>query len=485
MAVVPNVENVLGSAEFAALTTMVARLEAKRSRNRIRRHYYDATNDLKDLGIAIPPRLRDVEVAMGWPARGVDLLSRRVRLEEFVLPGGDPADYGIDVIWRDNRLDTTVQMAQTSALISSVAFILTYLGDPSVGEPEVVVTPVDAEHATGLWHPAAGRLGAGLVDFTPLDAPDRVRYLALFPDRIHTIWCEDGAWHVRTVRNGLGRVPLEPLVYRPRLDRPFGSSRISRAVMNITDAAMRTVLRSEVGAEFFSAPQRYLLGADEEMFTRADGSRASTWDLLMGRMLALPRDENTEALPQVGQFPQISMQPHTDHLMMWARLFSAETGIPVDQLGIVSDNPASAEAMYAATQALIIEAEASARGFNPAWVNAMIAAVQMRENLAEVPDALRALSGRWADPSTPSRASAVDAVVKEIGAGLLPADSEVALERAGYSEVDIRRIVADRRRAAGRTALDSIMARLAQTPPTTETASTEATETPTEPTEEV
>ena len=43
--------------------------------------------------------------------------------------------------------------------------------------------------------------------------------------------------------------------------------------MALTDQAARTSLRAEVSAEFFSSPQRYLLGADEEAFTDDDGKQ--------------------------------------------------------------------------------------------------------------------------------------------------------------------------------------------------------------------
>lgn len=461
MALIPDVSHAMGSAEFAAFASLCKRLEAKKPRHKIRQHYYDTVNELRDLGISVPPRLRSLHAAMGWPAKAVDSLSRRTKMEEFVIPGADVEDFGIASIWRDNRMGIEVPMTQTSSLIHAVAFVLTYLGDPSIGEPEVVVATFDATRATGLWHPTTRSLGAGMAVF---DEDDRGPKSILFmlPHEIHSLSRDEHAphvWHVRTVVNTLGRVPMEPITYRPRLGRPFGSSRLTRPVMSITDSAMRTIVRSEVGAEFFSAPQRYMLGADEEMFQNADGSMSSTWDLVMGRMLALPRDEEFGEVPTVGQFPQISMQPHGDHLNMWARLFSAETGIPPEQLGLFSDNSVSAESRYAAWQDLIIEAEAAAEGFTPAWTNAMKTAVQMRENLSEIPAELDRLSVRWRDPATPSRASAVDAVVKEVGAGLLPADSEVALERAGYSEVEIQRILADRTRSRGREALDRILDR--------------------------
>lgn len=464
MAIVPDVGRSLSGPEFAAFSQLVERLNQKKTRNTTRQHYYDSQNALIDLGIAIPPRLRTLDAVMGWPAKTVDTLNQRVKMEGFVIPGVDLEDFGIDSIWRSNRMAIEAPMAQSSALIHSVAFILTYLGDPDFGEPEVVIATFDAQHATGLWHPTTRRLGAGLAVFDEDSSGNPLRMLLMFPHAIYSIWRDSKSprWSVQKTANTLGRVPMEPITYKPRLGRPFGSSRISRPVMAITDSAMRTIVRSEVGAEFFSAPQRYLMGAEEAMFENADGTKATTWDLVMGRMLSIPRDEEFGEVPTVGQFPQISMQPHSDHLNMWVRLFSAETGIPADQLGIYADNAVSAESRYAAWQSLIIEAEAVGENMGPAWTASVVSAIQMRDNLRTPPAELDRLAVRWRDPSTPSRSSAVDAVVKEIQVDLLPADSEVALERAGYSEVDIQRIIADRARSASRQALDDIMRRLGQ-----------------------
>jgi hypothetical protein len=73
--------------------------------------------------------------------------------------------------------------------------------------------------------------------------------------------------------NPLGVVLVEPLTYDPQLDRPFGRSRITRAVMDITDRAARTVLRTEISAEFYASPQRYVLGADEEAWADTTSGR--------------------------------------------------------------------------------------------------------------------------------------------------------------------------------------------------------------------
>ena len=66
-------------AESEMLRDLVAVWRNKLSRNVTRRRYYDCHNWLKDLGISIPPTLRNVETAVGWPAlaRGAGLTATR------------------------------------------------------------------------------------------------------------------------------------------------------------------------------------------------------------------------------------------------------------------------------------------------------------------------------------------------------------------------------------------------------------------------
>ena len=57
--------------ELAQLRLMRDQLQAKRARNRVRQNYYDQRVGLKDLGISIPPQLRNIDSVLGWrPDRG-------------------------------------------------------------------------------------------------------------------------------------------------------------------------------------------------------------------------------------------------------------------------------------------------------------------------------------------------------------------------------------------------------------------------------
>lgn len=434
----------LPKAEAEAIEKMHGRISDHRQRHVVREHYYEGTSGLKSLGISIPPQLRDLEVALGWPAKAVNSLTQRVQMEGFVLPESSPSDWGIDVIEFENRLDVEASQIHHSTILHGCSFLAVFLGDPELGEPEVVIQAFPATHATGLYRPTSRSLGASLLILDEDDTAVPTRMLALFEHIIHDMRRDNTGWSITSYENTLGRVPVELQAFGASLTRPFGKSFLSRDMMNITDNAMRTVARAEVGSEFFTAPQRYILGADEEAFIDENGNPLPAWDLMMGRILGLPYNEEHEVMPEVGTFPQQSMQPYTEQLRTYAGLFAGASGLPVASLGIISDNPASAEGVHAVREDLLVTARDATASFGGAWVRTMQTAVQLKNNLPEVPDELKRMTVRWADPAAPSRSASADAALKLVSSGILPADSDVALEMVGLSTADILRIQAHR-----------------------------------------
>lgn len=453
----------LSDAEQGTLVALIEQLDAKESRNKLRAAYYDGRKAVTDLGISTPPAMRRMATVLGWPAKAVDVLNRRCNLDGFVIPGGSAEDLGINELWTANNLDTEAPQAGVSSLIHSVSWLITTLGDVEAGEPEVVITARDALTGTGLWDARRRTLRAFLSVIDRSETGEITEMVMYLPNGNVSMTRARGRWSVERRDHNLGRVPVEPLVYQPRLGRPFGSSRISRAVMSLTDSALRTVVRSEVSAEFYSAPQRYLLGADESAFVDQDGNTKTQWQAIIGRVWAIDSDEDGNK-PEVGQFPQMSQQPHMDQLRAWAQLFAGETSIPISSLGISTDaNPASAEAYHASREDLVSEAEGTTDGWSPAWVRTMQTAVQLRDGLEQIPDAVTGLRAQWRNPAHLSRAAAADATSKLVTAGILPADSEVTLEMLGFDQTTVARIMADRRRAGGSAALRALVA--AATPP--------------------
>lgn len=437
------------------LTQLINQWAAKRNRNVLRSVYFDGKNALIDFGISIPPSMRNIDVVLGWPAKAVLALASRCTFEGFVLPGEDRDPFDLAGMLTDAGADSTLPQAFVSALTHSTSFLTVTPGDESAGEPPVLFLPRPATSATGLWDARTQALSDGLsvLESDEAGMPTAMAWYAR--DHVTTFRREGGRWFADTQANRTGRVWMEPLVYRPELERPFGHSRISRAVMSLTDAGLRVLARSESHAEFFASPQRYALGAEQEAF----GSNQDRWNAVMSRLLTISKDEDGD-LPTLGQFAQMPMQPHFDHLRTLAALFSGETSVPLSSLGIVHDNPSSAEAIYAAKEDMVIEAGAATRTWGSSLRRAAITAVMLRDNLTEVPKEMRSIRARWGNPATPSVVSASDAMVKQVSAIPWIAESEVALESLGYSDEQIVRLLADKRRAQGSGALASILDRV-------------------------
>lgn len=439
----------LSDDEQFTVDALFKQLEDKQARNGMRAAYYDGKNATLDIGKSLPPTFRNLATVLGWPAKAVDTLSHRCHLEGFVVPGLDIDDLGVTEIWDANNLTIEAPQAGLSSLIHSVAWVITTLGVDD--EPDVVITTRDALTGTGLWSTRRRTLEAFL---SVIDTDDRGK-----PSEVVIYWPGEnvfasnlsGRWMVEDRRtHNLGRVPVEPLVFKPRIGRPFGSSRISRAVMSMTDLAMRTVIRSEVSAELYSVPQRVVLGADENMFKDAAGNPLPAWQVVFGRVWGVSRDENGE-MPSIQQLQQASQQPHMDQLRSLAQLFAGETSIPIASLGISTDaNPASAEAYHASREDLISLAEATCDGWEPAWRRTMLTAIELRDGLDGVPAELQRMRAKFRSPALTSRASAADATLKMIQAFPWMADSDTALELYGFDQVTLDRLLADKRKGQAR-----------------------------------
>jgi hypothetical protein len=225
----------------------------KQPRNLLRSVYYDGKAPIRDLGIAIPPSMRGFSAVLGWPEKAVRQLAARNIFDGFVAPGQDDNPFDLSVL-EANRFDLELPQAIVSAYKHSCSFISTTLGDTSAGDPEVVIMARSAEWSAAIWDRTRRRVSSALAITDATDTGDPTDLILYLPDWVVTAERRGGTWRVVDRQpNPLGVVLIEPLTYDPQLDRPFGRSRITRAVMDITDRAARTVLRTEISAEFYAS----------------------------------------------------------------------------------------------------------------------------------------------------------------------------------------------------------------------------------------
>lgn len=445
--------------ENALLNGLLEQLAARQPRNLLRASYYDGKRAIRQVGSVIPPQYYRLGIVLGWSAKAVDILARRCNLDAFVWPDGDLDSIGYSEVAEANHLMSEVSSGIVSSLIHGVSFLVTTRGTGS--EPAALIHVKDALNATGEWNARTRRLDS-LLSITSRDSDGHVNALALYlPNETITAQKVDGVWTVEERSPHPWGVPAEPLVYKPRVGRVFGSSRISRPVMSLHDQALRTVIRMEGHADVYSYPEMWLLGADEGIFKNADGSQKAAWQIMLGRIKGVPDNDDAEgqlARADVKQFPASSPLPHIDQLKQQAQLFSGETSIPLTSLG-VSDmsNPTSADSYIASREDLIAEAEGATDDWGPPLRRTMMRALAIANGQAEVPAQWRSIAAKWRSPVYLSRAAQADAGLKQLTAVPWLADTQVGLELLGLDEQQIQRALADKRRASGSAALRAIV----------------------------
>lgn len=336
------------------------KLNQKRSRVRTRYSYYEMKHLALDFQISTPPKLRYWMNCLGWCAKAVDSMADRLVFREFA-----DDDFNMNEIFRMNNADVLFPSAVLGALISSCDFI--YIIPVKDDLPRLQV--IDGANATGIIDPMTGMLQEG---YAVLDRDEEGKTLleAYFVPGVTEYHYADGLVEVQT--NAAPYPLLVPIINRPDAIRPFGHSHISRACMSIVDSAMRTVKRSEISAEFYSVPQKYVLGTDPE------SEPMDSWSSAMSMMLEITKDADGDT-PTIGQFSQQAMTPHLEQLRMFASLFAGETGLTLDDLGFASGNPASSEAIKAAHENLRLRARAAQRSFGSGFLNAGYLAACVRD----------------------------------------------------------------------------------------------------------
>ena len=332
-------------------------------------------------------------------------------------------------------------------------------GDTNAGEPAVLVSARPATGAAAIWDDHSRRIACGLVVVERDRRPGRggePTWVNVFTDEnvIRIRRSSAGGWVAEYMPHSMGRCLMKPMAYEATLERPFGKSRITRAVMNITDDAMRASVRSEVSAEFFTSPQKYLLGADGDVL-----GDQSKWDAYIGNIFAVSKDSEGD-VPQFGQLAQGTMQPHIDYMRSLAARFSGETNVPLSELGVVTDNPSSAEAIYAAKEALVIEAQNLNADNGEALRDVALMALAIGQGTSYQAQVDRGLTvqAKFRNPAMPSVVSQSDAMVKMISVLPWMADSDVALEELGFSDDQIQRLRSDRDRSQSRALVQAAAA---------------------------
>lgn len=424
-------------------------LASYRKKNVTKWRYYDGEVELKNMEIAVPSNLVNVDASIGWGGVIVDALEERIDWLGWTADE-DQAD-GLQAVARENRLSTEFNKVKLDSLVTGVGFLEVTAG--GAGEPDVIINAVSSSDATYLWDDRANRVSAGLV---MKQGPEGEDLLTLYlPDMTVTVVRENGESRVTRHVHNRGRCGLVAFPNKSRAGRTRGQSELTKPVRYAIDHAQRTILEMEYNREIYTTPQKWFanilpedLGFDSESDEQmSEFERIKKgFDVAMTRAVILPTQEEDGKNPSTGQYQSAPPTPYIDELQMITQLLSSYSGIPPSWFGFHTDNPPSAEGQRALEARNVKMSERRCTSYSGpmdtdvAFIVQSILAQRSEEAAAPTPEFMAAVSSRWRDPATPTVAAATDAVTKQIEAGALARNSVVALERMGYSDADIRRI---------------------------------------------
>lgn len=422
------------------------------SKNREKEKYYEGNISLDsvNLGIALPDGMRKLEIGCAWGAKAVDVLAARSMFDGFV--GADGNDITeLDTIVRGNNLIAEYNKATRDELKLGCTFA-TLSADRNIGCKIRWHSP---RTAAGIWDGEKGRLRCGfaIID-TAIDdekaqtwVPSVINY---HTDAAVIVLRRSGSlWSAERYPHKMGRPLMEPLIWNATSDKQLGRSRLKEPIRRLIQGYVRTIANATIGLEFATSPQKYLLGVTDDQYDAVVNQKFRQY---VGSILASTTNPETGEKPTYGQLSQGNISPHVEMVRILATQFSAATGLPVSDTGVVNDaNPSSSDAIEAQTKTLVGLAEQlnTGNGDSLRTIALMALAIAHNTKIEELTDEQRAILPKFRNPSMPNVAATADAALKIATSRPGFASTDTFLEMIGFGQADIRRIKAQEQRYRG------------------------------------
>lgn len=342
-----------------------------------RQKTYDMKNKDIEPSIAIPQQLRQqYQATLGWCSKAVDSVADRLVFREFAED-----NFNINEIFQMNSADTLFDDAMLSALVNSCSFV--YISEGEEDFPRLQV--IQGSEATGILDPITRLLTEGYAVLSRDECGNPKEELHFVTGR--TDYYVDEKLVTYTENNAPYPL-LVPIIHRPDSSRQFGRSRITKSAQYWQRYAKRTLERADVASEFYSFPQKYVVGLSQ------DAEPMDAWKATISAMLQFTKDDEGDS-PKLGQFQQQSMAPFTEQLKNAASGFAGETGLTLDDLGFSTDNPSSAEAIKASHETLRLAAEKAQRDFGLGFLNVGYLAACLRDDYPYKRNQLYQTKAKW------------------------------------------------------------------------------------------
>jgi hypothetical protein len=221
----------------------------------------------------------------------------------------------------------------------------------------------------------------------------------------------------------------------------YGSSEIDD-LKPLVDALNKSLADMMVTSEYVGRPRRWATGIELAEEPILDENGEPTGETVEANPIPEGHramiSENNEA--KFGQLNAADLAGYEASVRVILGQIMAVSTLPSHYLGVLADQPASADALRASEASLTARAEARQATFGRAYEQVAKLMIAVRDG--RDPNLIDDIRVQWADAATRSVAQEADAVVKLYSAGLLPAS--YALSKLGYTDDEIAKVQAAR-----------------------------------------
>ena len=451
-----------------AMGLLVDEYRSHAAHNQTLRDYYDGNVKVSDYGVTASVKN---DQACDWPEKAVNDWAERIELERLVLPDGatdEDAALVDRIVDANDLINNYNQHVPVKGLYGCMA--------ATVNRREgggSLVRFHGADTFTAIPSPdfTDGVVACGFAiarrEFTSWQRDHMVPTIVNLhmPGNVGEFrQVADGEW---VYSDGPTREEL-PTLYvfahrRVGTVAPFGRTRITKFVRTLTDDAIRCLFHMQVSGAFYAMAKLWATGLTDEQF---DAMMEDKDKFQLARMLLLTANEDTGRDPNVGQLSGNSPQPFIDELRSLAAQFSGATGVPLNSLGIVQDNPSSAEAIQAAREdiAMIARRDIKADGATLRRVMRAAMAVELNTTTDALPAELSGVRAEFADPILHTLSERADWALKVNSVREGFGQTDVGARAMGIGDAQLAELKAEEQRALAQQMLSTLFSAPASEP---------------------
>lgn len=442
-----NADGITDEARYA-VELLIDEYERHAAHNEMLRNYYDGNVRVGDYGVTASI---DNDQTCHWPEKAVNDWAERINLEYFTLPEGVDDSVMQGIVERNNLIDNYNQHVPVKGLYGCMASTVNRTVDG-----HALIRFHGADTFTAIPSPdfTDGVVASGLAiarrEFTPWSHGVMVPTIVNLhlPHNVGEFrQYDDGKWSYSEGRMAEALPTLYVFAHR-RVGTvaPFGRTRITKFVRTLTDDAIRCMFHMQVSGAFYSMAKLWATGLTDEQF---DAMMADKDKFQLARMLLLTANEQTDRDPNVGQLSGNSPQPFIDELRSLAAQFSGATGVPLSSLGIIQDNPSSAEAIQSGREDICLIAQRDIAADKATLRRVMHAAMAIETNATTdtLDEGLRDIRAKFSDPILHTLSERSDWALKVNSMRSGFGQTDVAARAVGIDDADLESVKADEMQA--------------------------------------